>query len=263
VRIPSIDLLGGALVSANASPLPQSETAVPINHFARITGVFFSPKATFAEIVAAPSWIVPLVVLTLFSLIACIALNQRMDWRQFMSQQIEKSPRAANMSAEQKDQQIEGGVKMAPIFTYVFGVPAPAILILLIAAVDLAAFNLLAGANVNFSTSLAIVSHAFLATIVSTAIFLLVLFLKPRGTFDLDNPVAANLGVLVPEDAPKWLMKLGTSIDIFTFWILILIAIGFAAANPRKLKFSNAFGIVFGIWVVFVVVRVGWAFIFS
>ena len=250
-------------MSANAGSLPQSETAAPINHIARITGIFFSPKATFAEIVAAPTWLVPLVILTLLSLIACVALNQRMDWRSFISQQIEKSPQGADLSAEQKEQRIEAGAKFAPIVSYVFGIPAPAVLILLIAAVDLAAFNLLAGANVKFSTSMAIVSHAFLATIVSTAIFLLVLFLKPRGTMDLDNPVATNLGVLVPEDAPKWLMKLGTSIDIFSFWILILIAIGFAAANPRKLKFSKAFGIVFGIWVVYVVVRVGWAWIFS
>jgi hypothetical protein len=250
-------------MSANANPLPQSESAVPINHFGRIVGIFFSPKSTFAEIVAAPSWVIPMVVLTLFSLIACVALNQRTDWRQVISQQIEKSSRSTELSAEQKEQQITAGAKVAPIFTYVVVVPAPAVLILLIAAIDLAAFNLLAGANVNFVTSLAIVSHAFLTTIVSTAIFLLVLFLKPPGTIDLDNPVATNLGVLVPEDAPKWLMKLGTSVDIFTFWILILVAIGFAAANPRKLKFSKSFGIVFGIWVVFVVVRVGIAWIFS
>ena len=77
-------------MSANASSLPHSETpAAPINHFARISGVFFSPKQTFADIVAAPSWLVPLIVLTVCSLIACVALNQRMDWRQFAAQQIE------------------------------------------------------------------------------------------------------------------------------------------------------------------------------
>jgi len=31
-----------------------------------------------------------------------------------MSQQIEKSPRSAQMSAEQKQQQIEGGAKFSP-----------------------------------------------------------------------------------------------------------------------------------------------------
>jgi hypothetical protein len=248
-------------MSTNAASLPQ--TSAPINHFARITGVFFTPKATFAEIVAAPSWIVPTILLVVLSAIACVALNQRMDWRNFVSQQIEKSPRSADLTADQKEQQISAGAKFAPIMTYVFGIPAPAIVVLLVAAVMLGFYNLLAGASVNFSTALGIVSHAFLATIVSTMLFLLVLFLKPRGTFDLENPVATNLGVLIPEDAPKWLMKLGISFDIFSFWILILVAIGFAAANPKKLKFSKALGIAFSAWALFIVIRVGWAWIFS
>lgn len=248
-------------MSAIPSSLP--ETHAPVNHFKRIVGVFFSPKETFAEIVAAPSWVVPMVLLVLLSTIACFALNQRMDWRSFMSQQIEKSPQAANLSAEQKEQRIEGGVKMAPMFAYIFGVPAPAVAILVVAVVMLAAYNLFSGAGASFSTAIGIVSHAFLPTIVSTAIFLLVLFIKPVGTFDLENPVATNLGVLVPEEAPKWLMTLGKSIDIFSFWMLILIAIGFAAAAPRKLKFGKAFGIALSVWGAFVLVKVMWAWIFS
>jgi Yip1 domain len=250
-------------MSANPTSLSEAQSPTRANHLARITGVFFSPKETFADIVAAPSWIFPTVLLVLLSAIACTALNQRMDWRSFVSQQIEKSPRAASLSPEQKDQQIEQGAKFAPIFTYVFGVPAPAIVILVVAVVMFGAYNLLAGADVRFSTAMGIVSHAFVPTIVSTAIFLLVLFLKPRGSFDLENPVATNLGVLVSEDAPKWLMKLGISFDIFSFWILILIAVGFAAANPRKLKFSKALTIAVVVWALFVTVRVGWAWIFS
>jgi hypothetical protein len=252
-------------MSTNPASLSSADAHSPahINHFARITGIFFNPKATFADIVTAPSWLVPMVLLTALSAIACFALNQRMDWRSFVGQQIEKSPRGADLSADQKEQRVEGGAKMAPIFTYVFGVPAPAIVILIVAVVMLGAYNLLAGTDVNFSTSLGIISHAFLPTIVSTLIFLLVLFLKPFGTIDIENPVATNLGVLVPEDAAKWLLKLAISIDIFSFWIIALIAIGFAAAKPRKLKFSNAFGIAFSAWLLFVIVRVGWAWIFS
>src|SRR5277367_3024455 len=256
--------LGGISMAANPASLPeQAQTPTQINHFARLTGVIFNPKATFAEIAAAPAWLVPTVVLVLMSLIACVALNQRMDWRSFMAQQIEKSPQGADLSAEQKEQRIEAGAKVAPIFAYVFGIPAPAVLILLVSVVMFGAYNLLAGANVNFSISIGIVSHAFIPTILSTLIFLLVLFLKPRGTMDLDNPVATNLGVLVPEDAPKWLLKLGISFDIFAFWILLLIAIGFAAANPKKLKFSKSLTIAVVVWVLFVVIRVGVAWIFS
>jgi Yip1 domain len=230
--------------------------------FARVVGVFFNPKETFRDIAAAPTWIIPTVVLVVLSTIAWFALNQRMDWRSFMSQQIEKSPQAANMSPEQKEQRIEGGAKISRAITYVLGI-APAVVILLVAAVMLASYNLFAGAGASFAQAMGIISHVFLTSILSTAIFLLVLFIKPVGTFDLDNPVATNLGVLVPEDAAKWLMTLGKSIDIFSFWMLLLIAVGFAAVNPRKLKFGQSFAIAFGVWAVFVLVKVTWAWIFS
>jgi hypothetical protein len=244
-------------VLVDATPQPRLGT------FARIVGVFFNPQETFRDIAAAPTWIIPTVLLVVLSTMACVALNQRMDWRSFMSQQIEKSPQTANMSPEQKQQRIEGGVKMAPMFAYIFGVPAPAVAILLVAAVMLGAYNLFAGAGASFSQAMGIISHVFLTSILSTAIFLLVLFIKPVGTFDLDNPVATNLGVLVPEDAAKWLMTLGKSLDIFSFWMLILTAVGFAAVNPRKLKFGQSLAIALGVWAVFVLVKVTWAWIFS
>lgn len=244
-------------VLVDTTPQPRLGT------FARGVGVFFNPKETFRDIAAAPTWIIPTVLLVVLSTIACFALNQRMDWRSFMAQQIEKSPQTANMSPEQKEQRIEGGVKMAPMFAYIFGVPAPAVAILVVAAVMLGAYNLFAGAGASFSQAMGIISHVFLTSILSTAIFLLVLFIKPVGTFDLDNPVATNLGVLVPEDAAKWLMALGKSVDIFSFWMLILTAVGFAAVNPRKLKFGQSFAIALGVWAVFVLVKVTWAWIFS
>jgi hypothetical protein len=243
-------------VLADATPQPR------LGAFARIVGVFFNPQATCRDIAAAPTWIIPTVLLVVLSTIACIALNQRMDWRSFMSQQIEKSPQAANMSPEQKEQRIEGGAKISRAVTYFLGV-APAVVILLVAVVMFGSYNLFAGAGASFSQAMGIISHVFLTSILSTAIFLLVLFIKPVGTFDLDNPVATNLGVLVPEDAAKWLMTLGKSIDIFSFWMLILIAVGFAAVNPRKLKFGPSLAIALGVWAVFVLVKVTWAWIFS
>jgi hypothetical protein len=45
--------------------------------------------------------------------------------------------------------------------------------------------------------------------------------------------------------------------------MLILVAIGFAVVNPRKLKGGTSYGIVFGVWGTYVLVRTMWAFIFS
>jgi hypothetical protein len=248
---------------ATTSSMPAPESQAALSPMGRIMGVFFSPKATFEDIVRKPSWVVPVVLLTVLSLCVSFAINQRINWREFVSQQIEKSPGAANMSAEQKEQRIEGGAKFSPPFTYAIGLLGPVLATMVVALVMWGGYNLLGGANTNFGTSLGVTSHAFLTGLVSSPLFILILYLRPYGTVDLDNPVAANLAAILPEDSAKWLVALGKSIDLFSFWTLILLAMGFAATNPRKLKGSKSFSIAFGIWAAFVICRVGWAFIFS
>lgn len=248
------------MATASASP---AEPQASISPLGRIVGVIFSPKATFADIARKPSWLLPVSLLAVVGAIVAVGLNQKMDWREYVSQQIEKSPRAASLSAEQKQKQIEMGAKFAPIGTYIFGIPAPLVVVLIVAGVMLGAYNLMAGANVNYKTALAIVSHAFVPAMLGNLLFLLVLFLKPPGTLDLDNPVATNIAVFLPDGSAKWLEALAKNVDILAIWITILIAIGFAAANPRKLQGNKSFTIAFGVFAVYIVIRVGLAFVLS
>ena len=244
-----------------SAPAPDAQPS--LSPVARIIGVFFSPKSTFQDIVRKPSWMLPILLTTILSILVSVAINQRINWREFMSQQIEKSPRAAQMSAEQKQQQIEGGAKFTPPFTYAIGVLGPIVITLIITLVMWGAYSLFGGASTNFTTAFSITAHAFLTGLVSSPLFILILYLKPYGTADLDNPVAANLAAFLPDESAKWLVALCKSIDLFTFWTLILLAIGFAAVNPKKLKGAKPFTIAFIVWAVFVVCRIGWAFIFS
>src|SRR6202047_926530 len=163
-------------MATTSLPVPEAQPA--ISPVGRIIGVFFSPKATFEDIVRKPSWVLPVVLLTLFSIGVSFAINQRINWREFMSQQIEKSPQAASMSAEQKEQRIEGGAKFSPILTWTIGVCGPILFTLIVALAMWGAFNLLGGANTNFGTSYAITSHAALTGLVSSLLFILVLSLE-------------------------------------------------------------------------------------
>jgi hypothetical protein len=245
-------------------PSPVAEPQAAISPIGRIFGVFFSPKPTFEDIVRKPSWILPTALVLLFSLAAVIALNSHFSWRDYISQQIEKSPRAAQLSADQKERQVEMSAKFSPAFAYVFGLVIPICGLLVIALVLWGAFNIMVGAGTNFKTSLAIVSHAVIpASIVGTILFVTVLFLKPVGMFDLDNPVATNVAALLPEDASKWLVALGKNIDLLELWKLVLLSIGFAAVYPKKLKGGKAFSIVFGVFLIYLVLRVGITFAFS
>ena len=245
-------------------PPPVAQPQAAISPIGRIFGVFFSPKATFEDIVRKPSWILPTALIILFSLVAIIALNSHFNWRDYISQQIEKSPRAAQLSAEEKERQVEMSAKVSPVFAYVFGLVLPICGLLVIALVLLGAYNIMAGAGTNFKTSLAIVSHAVIpASIVGTILFVTVLFLKPVGMFDLENPIATNVAALLSDDASKWFVALGKNIDLLEFWKLILLSIGFAAVYPKKLKGGKSFSIVLGVFLIYVVLRVGIAFAFS
>ena len=246
------------------TPIAVAEPQASISPFGRIIGMFFSPKATFEDIVRKPSWILPTALILLFSVAAVVALNSHFNWRDYIAQQIEKSPRAAQLSAAQKEQQVEMSAKYSPVFAYVFGVPVPVVALLLISAVLMVAYNLMAGAGAGFKTSFSIVSHAFVpAAILGGILFITVLFLKPVGAFDLENPVATNLAILLPDESAKWLVALCKNIDLLEFWKIFLLAIGFAAVNPKKLKGAKSFTIVLSVFLIYVVLRVGIAFAFS
>jgi hypothetical protein len=246
------------------TPAPMAEApAATISPFGRVLRVFFSPKATFEDIVRKPSWLLPFAIFVVLVVAVCVSINLRVNWRDYIGQQIDKSPQASQLSAEQRDQRIEAGVKFAPVFTYVFGVGGQIIIVLAVTLIMWGAFSLLGGVSTNFSTALGITSHAFMTSLVSSPLFILTAFLKPYGTLDLENPLASNLAVLVPDDSAKWLVALCKSFDVFVFWILILLAIGFTAVNPKKLKGAKPFTIAFTVWAVFVALRVGGALIFS
>ena len=244
------------------SPVPIPEVKASVSAVGRIFGVLFSPKATFEDIVRKPSWLLPTAILCLMALAVGVALNQKVNWREVVSQQMEKSSQTAQLSEEDKEKRIEAGAKIAPIFSYV-GVPLAILLVLVVALVMLGAYNVMAGVNPGYATALGIVSHGYVPLMIGNVLFLVVLFLKPEGTLDLNNPVATNLAAFLPEDAPKWLDALGKNVDIFITWILVLIASGFSAANPKKLNGARPYRIAFGVFAVYVVLRVGIAFVLS
>jgi hypothetical protein len=248
---------------ATMTATPAPEAPEPINHVGRLIGVFFSPGKTFADIAQRPSWIAPVVLMSIIGLLVGFVMNQKVDWRQVASKRIEESSRGSQLSADQKEQQLAISAKISPPIAYCFGLFGPILLTLIVGAVMLGAFNLLGGAGTNFKTSMGIVSHAYVVTILSSLLFILILYLKPADTIDLDNPVATNIGAFLPDGTAKWLDKLASAIDIFSFWVIALLGIGFAATNRKKLSTGSAIGIVLVVWGVYEVVRVGSAFIFS
>jgi hypothetical protein len=247
-------------MATTAAPAPDAQAS--IGTFGRLTGALFNPKQTFVDIAQRPTWIAPVVLFCLLNVAVTAIFTQRVGWRSFMEKRFENNSNFQQLPPEQREQRLNQAVKMAPIFGYVFGVIGIPVVILVVAGVLLGAFNLLAGAGLNFKTSLGIVSYAYMPGVLGGLLGILVLFLKDPSTIDLENLVASNFAALLTSDTSKGLIALAKSFDLFVFWILFLLAVGFSAANPKKITMGKALGIVVGLWLAFVIVRVGLAFIF-
>jgi hypothetical protein len=55
--------------------VPDAPAPAPINHFARLIGVFFSPKPTFQDIAARPSWLVPVIIMAILGAGVAFVMN--------------------------------------------------------------------------------------------------------------------------------------------------------------------------------------------
>src|SRR6266849_1551444 len=145
----------------------------PINHFGRIIGAFFSPKATFEDIVGRPSWIIPAVLMTVLGIVVAFVMNQKVDWRDVASKRIEDSSRAANLSAEQKEQQIALSAKISPGIAYGFGIAWPILQALIVGGVLLLAYNVIVGACARFGVFLGITAYAYFPWMRYSLLFIL------------------------------------------------------------------------------------------
>jgi hypothetical protein len=249
-------------MSSTPTPVPPAPPEAPqakLSAMQRVIGVFTSPSETFADIARVPTWVVPIVLLTILSIGVSATMMKRVDWRSFMEKKMSESSQWDQLSAEQKNQRLEMGTKIVPYQTYAIGCLGPLVFVLVISAIYLGAFNLFRGAGLKFNQAYSITAHACLVGLISSPLAIIVMWLKQPGDVDPEHMLASNIGEFLSGDTAKPLLKLAGSLDIFTIWLLALLALGFAAANPKKISKGAAFGIVFGLWAVVVLVKVIWA----
>lgn len=240
-------------------PAVAPEPQVAVNHFGRIIRVIVSPRKTFEDISRRPSWIAPMLLMVIIGTFVAGMLNQKLNWSSYIRQKAEQNSRFAQLSEEQKETAISKQAKYAPTFSYAIGGVGSILAVLCFSLIYWGVFNLFCGAGLNFERSFGIASHGYLPSVLAAILVLITLPFKAYGEVDPEHMLVSNLGAFLSADSPKWLQTLGTSLDLFWIWTLVLFAIGYSAANPKKVKTSTAFGIVFGLWAVWVLAKVAWA----
>ena len=246
-------------MATTTAAVPQ--TPQPIGAFSRVIGALFNPRPTFEDIGRKPSWVVPMLILIVLNIGITAVFSQRVGWRSFMEQQIAHSrsaqQRMSQVPPEKREQILETQAKVANVFGYVGGVVGVPVILMVIGAVFMGIFNATSSAQLDLNTSMSVAAHAYMPFAIVAVLGLLIMCIKPPDAIDLQNLVASNPGALLSDSAPQWLKSLCSSLDVFTFWVLGLMAFGYSVVRPKKIKFGSALTWIAGIWLLFVLAKVG------
>jgi hypothetical protein len=232
--------------------LPEEEPqAKGLGEGSRLTGVFFEPAKTFADVAARPGFWAPLILIIVVSLGYMTLFGQHVGWERMARQQLATSSRAATLTPEQRETQVQITMKFAPVMTYVgilVGVP---VIWLIWAAILMGIVKGMMSAPVRLKQVFAIIAYSSLPGVIMALLGIAVMFMKPPDDFNLQNPLVFNPGAFMdPTTSSKFLYSVATSLDLFRLWTLVLIAIGLKAAGGKQLSMGGAATAVFLPWAI-------------
>lgn len=244
--------------------LAGGEELQPARSFwSRWMGVYFSPGETFQDISRKPDFIFPLLVIALSAIAITETMLAKVGMERIIRNSLEMSGRAAKMSAEQIQQAVDQGKGVGSIIAHVAGVVGAPIYLLIVAVVGLVLVNAIFGSPISFKKALSVTCYANLCGFVGALMALAMILFGDLEHFNPENPSPTNVGFFLnPLETSKPLLTFASSFDIFTIWFVVLLGIGFSQATGGKVKASTIFLVYFGLWMIWVLGKVGLAAIF-
>ena len=202
--------------------------------FARLIGVLFSPRETFAAIIARPRWLAVMIVTLVMSSAAYYVILSSQDMQDaIVDQQVRAMESRGNVVSDQQIANIERFIGYLPV-GYAVGIFVLGPLFgAAIAGIVTGIFTTLMGGNGTFKQVFAVMNHAGFIPAIS-ALFIagmLAVGAKPIGA----RPPGANLGVFLQMlEETSFLAVLLRSIDMFLLWWMVVLAIGLGVLYKRR-----------------------------
>ncbi len=216
----------------------------------KILGIFFSPKEVFVKLNEKPDWIVPVVITIVVSLVFTMIVLPRVIIPE-QTKRIMEMDRLTEAQKETAAGRLEG---VQPYITTPIGIIVFSFILIFIKSGILFLIFSLFGEKTVFKKVLAIVSYSFLIGVPEVILKTSLMLIKgSTRVYTGLALLATNLDIKAP------IFRLLARIDIFTIWHLCLISLGLAVIY--KINNKKSFAIVFGLWLLWILLQFGLAFV--
>ena len=173
--------------------------------------------------------------------------------------QLEEAGFLDRVPPEQHASVVERQARLMPVFAWLGPTVFLPIMIVALAGLFLFVYRFFYASETTFPQSLAVMTWALLAFyLLATLLVVLVLSLKGEWSVDPRTVIQANPAALVEKSAvPKPVHAFLDALDLFTVWLLFLLAAGYAAASRRSVG-SAAVGVLV-LWGIYVFLKMAMA----
>jgi hypothetical protein len=241
-----------------ASTPTSTQDSQALSQVERVVNTFIEPSKTFHDIKRNRSWWLPFVIMAVLGYGFCFTAVQHVGWESLTTNVLKSQPR----NAERLDKATPAEQAQMLSFTKGimegFMVGSPLVLLVLNALFALllwAGFAFVLGGSTNYREMFAVSIFASLPNALNSVIALVTVLFSDPQTYNLNVPSPAALAYFLSTDSAPWLVALAKSLDVFSLWSLALA--GFGGALVAKVKPRLGIAMVFGVWVIYALIKTG------
>lgn len=232
--------------------------------FVLVFKTFWSPGSAFEEIAESPvrPW-AAILVLTIVGLISAGVITATVDPAEMALRAMEQSPQGANLTEEQKEQFVERLNNPAVRYIGFAGaLVGPTVLIVVLSGIYFGIFMIL-GSSAKYGKFFSLTSFAMLPLLIrNVAATMMVLFIPSSAINPQELGGIAPSAFLDPTEVSRTVFAIAQSLDLITFWVLILLIIAYRNVAPNRTSvITRTIGVLIP-WLILVAGRVGLTLLF-
>ncbi len=241
---------------------PVTESTTGLSQWQRVSNTFTAPSKTFEDIKHGyKSWWMPYLIMVVCAYALFFAITSKIGWTQVAENAIKFNPKAEERMAQAPPEQREMSMKFTR-YGMEGGFAATPVLVLAIGAIFTlglwGTINFVFGGKASFGSVFAVFMFASLPGIFKSLLGTIVIFAGTAPeSFNLNNFAPTNLGAFLnPLETNPALYALAGWFDFTTIWSMILLGIGISIV--AGVKRTSGYIAVFGWWVLFMIINVGY-----